>query len=261
MGELHGIVEFAAVSSLSGRPWFDRICARAFRDRFGGIRSRIRNATRRAAGHRQSHHSRLPRHTRRVPPAERADGARQRIRKALNEPGEGWTSVKAAEQGELVEIDGKPMFAVANGDANSLSGETPTDLANAAPRASQKAWSKCRERGDPRAAWIAAMKVLLAALVLHAALFAIWKISRVTRSVVTRRLAKRLMRIPRGRRGLNNLGTVAVHRLAILRADRVVAELAGGFHFPGLQPRSIRLHAPDERGLVAIVPKLATTNT
>ncbi len=104
--------------------------------------------------------------------------------------------MKAAEQGVLVEIDGKPMFTVATGDANSLSGETPTDLANAASRVLQKAWSEARERSDPRAAWIAAAKVSLAALLLAAVLYAIWKISRLVRAVVTRRLAKRLKSIP-----------------------------------------------------------------
>jgi small-conductance mechanosensitive channel len=129
-------------------------------------------------------------------PLERADGARQRILKALTEPGEGWTSVRVADQGVLVEIDGKPMFTIATGDANSLSGETPTDLANAASRVLQKTWSEARERSDPRAAWIATMKVVLAALVIATTLVAIWKLSRVVRAVVTRRLARRLTSNP-----------------------------------------------------------------
>ena len=38
-------------------------------------------------------------------PAERAEGARQRILKAMESSGEGWTSIKRTEQGVAVDLD------------------------------------------------------------------------------------------------------------------------------------------------------------
>lgn len=129
-------------------------------------------------------------------PAERAAAARQRILKAFEESGEGWTSVKSAEQGVMLELDGKPMFSIVPGDIRSASGETVADLANSASRILQKAWSESRESRDPRAVWGAALRVALAAVALALALFAIWKVARVIRGAVTTRLARRLETIP-----------------------------------------------------------------
>ena len=61
-------------------------------------------------------------------PSDRADAARQRIDRAFDEGGEGWTSVKASDSGVLIELDGKPMFTVAPGDARLAAGETTADL-------------------------------------------------------------------------------------------------------------------------------------
>lgn len=130
-------------------------------------------------------------------PAERADSARQRIVKAFDESGDGWTSVRSAEQGGvLVELDGKPMFTVAVADARGGSGETALDLANAASRVLQKAWAESRERRDPRAAWEAVARVALAAVVFGLLLFAIWKVTGFIRRSVTARLSKRLNAMP-----------------------------------------------------------------
>ena len=85
-------------------------------------------------------------------PSDRADAARQRIDRAFDEGGEGWTSVKASDSGVLIELDGKPMFTVAPGDARAAAGETTADLANQASRLLQKAWRESRERRDARAA-------------------------------------------------------------------------------------------------------------
>lgn len=125
-------------------------------------------------------------------PAERAEGARRRILKAIDGPGEGWTSVKSAEQGLLVLMDGQPMFTVAAGDAQKLAGETPEDLANEASRLLQKAWSELRERRDPRAAGLAVMKVGLGALVLAIVLTIILKSTNWARTAVAARLSQHL---------------------------------------------------------------------
>ncbi len=125
-------------------------------------------------------------------PVERAEGARQRIAKAFEGSGAGWTSVKSTDQGVLVQLDGKPMFTVATGDARKLSDETPEDLANAASRILQIAWSESRERRDSRATLIAMGKGLIAALLLAASLAAIVKVLRSLRAAVTARLTESL---------------------------------------------------------------------
>lgn len=125
-------------------------------------------------------------------PAERADGARQRILKALEQHGEGWTSVKSTEQGTLVLLDGVPMFTVAAGDARAPSGESPEDLANQASRMLQKVWTEARERDNPRRALLASAKVAVAALLLALTLAAIVRLSRGLRSAIHVRLTRRL---------------------------------------------------------------------
>lgn len=130
-------------------------------------------------------------------PSERADSARQRILRAFDEPGDGWTSVRAAEQGAaLVELDGKPMFVVASGDARGAAGETALDLANASSRVLQKAWAESRERRDPRATWGALARAALAAVAFVLLLFVIWKVAGLIRRSVTARLAARLKAMP-----------------------------------------------------------------
>ena len=126
---------------------------------------------------------------------ERADGARQHIRKAFEMPGEGWTSVKPADDGFIVQLDGKPMFMVTAGDARKLASETPEDLANQASRVLQKAWSEFRERRDPHANAKAALKVLLALAVLVAGLAVLFKIANLTREALKARLSASLERL------------------------------------------------------------------
>ena len=125
-------------------------------------------------------------------PSDRADAARQRIDRAFDEGGEGWTSVKASDSGVLIELDGKPMFTVAPGDARLAAGETTADLANQASRLLQKAWRESRERRDMRAVWAAAGRTALAAAVLVVALLLIWRVVRVLRRAMTARLASGL---------------------------------------------------------------------
>jgi len=120
---------------------------------------------------------------------ERAEGARRRIELAFEHSGEGWTSVKPVGQGLQLELDGKPMFLVLPGDASSLAGETPEDLANQASRVLQKAWSESRERRDPRATLHAALTVGVATLLFGLGLvFSVKLIGRARRALV-RKLA------------------------------------------------------------------------
>ncbi len=129
-------------------------------------------------------------------PAERAEGARQRITRALDSAGGGWTSVKSADQGLLVLLDGVPMFTVATGDARKLSSETPEDLANDASRNLQKVWREARESRDPRVTALAIAKVFIAALLLAIALTVTFKGFQSLRGIVTARLTARLNALP-----------------------------------------------------------------
>jgi len=135
-------------------------------------------------------------HTFRAPlglfsPADRAEGARRRIEQAFEQPGgEGWTSLKPTEQGLQVELDGKPLFFVLPGDALTLAGETPEDLANRASRTLQKAWSEARERRDARAHVNAALKAALASVLLVLVLTLLVRLTSRARGAVKGRLAR-----------------------------------------------------------------------
>lgn len=139
-------------------------------------------------------------HTFRAPlgmftPAERAEAARRRIKAAFQQGGEGWTSVKPTEQGLQVELDGQPLFLVLPGDALSLAGETPEDLANQASRRVQKAWRESREQQDTRALLNAALKAALASIVLLGVLAMLAKLASKARHMLVERLRPWLQRI------------------------------------------------------------------
>lgn len=153
-------------------------------------------------------------------PSDRADAARQRIGRAFDEGGEGWTSVKASDSGVLIELDGKPMFTVAPGDARAAAGETTADLANQASRLLQKAWRESRERRDVRALWAAAGRTALAAAVLVVALLLIWRVVRVLRRAMTARLASGLkgLAVAGDSRRLSALFISSVSRTCLLLA-------------------------------------------
>lgn len=129
-------------------------------------------------------------------PAERAAGARQRIERAFEQSGEGWTSIKPGPQGIEVVIDGMPLFLVLPGDAHELAGETPEDLANRASRVLQMAWSEARERRDPHARLTALVKLALASMLLVVVLVLIVKSSFSLRTGVIRRLERWLAALP-----------------------------------------------------------------
>jgi small-conductance mechanosensitive channel len=125
-------------------------------------------------------------------PQERVDGARKRIELAIEQPGEGWTSARPTEQGIQIELDSKPLFLVLPGDANTLAGETPEDLANQATRVLQKVWSEARERRDPRAAIDALLRVALATVLLVLALVAMVKLQARLRQALSGHVSKRV---------------------------------------------------------------------
>lgn len=129
-------------------------------------------------------------------PAERAESARKRVEQVLERTGEGWTSVKPGPQGIAVELDGEPLFFVLPGDAQTLAGETPEDLANQASRVLQKAWQEARERRDPRASVAALGKLAIATVLLVAALTAIVKLSFKLRTGMVHSFANRLRARP-----------------------------------------------------------------
>ena len=66
---------------------------------------------------------------------------RSHLNEALDRGGEGWTSVVPYGDGVIVQLDGQPMFTVAEGDARKALGETPDVLANRASRELQTALS------------------------------------------------------------------------------------------------------------------------
>jgi small-conductance mechanosensitive channel len=152
--------------------------------------------------------------------AERVENARRRIERALEETGEGWTSVKSTPEGVAVELDGKPMFYVLTGDAREAAEETPEDLANRASHVLQKTWAEARERRDPRVNLEAALKVGLAMILLAGALTIILKGSRWIQDRLVVVLGQRLKSMPTGRLGtrMAALFPVVVNRLSVLVA-------------------------------------------
>jgi small-conductance mechanosensitive channel len=129
-------------------------------------------------------------------PAERAEGARLRILKAFELPGEGWTSLKRQDEAVLIELDGKAMFLVLPGDVPKLSEDTVDSLANATAHALQIAWREAREIRDPHATLVAGLWVLAALAALVLALTAVWMVTRRLRDAVTSRLAARVQVLP-----------------------------------------------------------------
>jgi small-conductance mechanosensitive channel len=129
-------------------------------------------------------------------PAERAEGARQRIERSFEEAREGWTSVRSTPEGALIELDGKPMFYVLEGDASPLAGEAAEKLAQNASRLLQKAWSEAQERRDPQRNLASFSRVLVAALGLAAALAAILAGTRWLRNRLTGWLSARMAALP-----------------------------------------------------------------
>lgn len=152
--------------------------------------------------------------------AERAASARQRIERAFETTGDGWTSVKPTPPGMVVELDGQPMFLVVDGDAREQAGETTEDLANHASRVLQKTWAEAKERRDPRVHLEAALKVMLATALLAVALAVILKGSRGIRSWLVSRLAARLKSLPAGHLGsrMAMLFPIVVRRTSVLVA-------------------------------------------
>ncbi|MBL8472009.1 MAG: mechanosensitive ion channel family protein [Rhodocyclaceae bacterium] len=125
-------------------------------------------------------------------PAERAEAARLRIARALEQPGDGWTSVKSTSQGVLVELDGKTMFLIVPGDAREAAGETVEDMANTASRGLQKVWAEARENRDPGAALRGAGKAAAALALLALALAALFRLTHMARAALAAQLAQRL---------------------------------------------------------------------
>jgi small-conductance mechanosensitive channel len=123
---------------------------------------------------------------------EREQAARRRIEAALEQPGDGWTSVKPTAQGMEIAIDGKPLFLVVPGDARAAAGESPEDLANAASRVLQKVWSEARERRDPRANLEALLKVALATALLVVVSAAAIRLAAFLRRRIVKGLAAHL---------------------------------------------------------------------
>lgn len=129
-------------------------------------------------------------------PAERAETARLRIERALQLPGEGWTSVRPLAPGVLVELDGQPMFLVLPADALPGSADTAESLANRASRELQSVWRDARAQRDPQANWMGWLKVALALLGLSASLYAIWRLARWLKDRVTDGLTGRVVMLP-----------------------------------------------------------------
>ena len=129
---------------------------------------------------------------------ERAQIARKHILRALEEQGQGWTSVSPSSHGVLVELDGKPMFTVLPGDAPGESGESAVSLANQASRTLQKVWTESRERGESGFRLAALLKVAAAFVALALLLALLVRLSRSSSRFITRQLEKRLGNLSSG---------------------------------------------------------------
>lgn len=131
-------------------------------------------------------------------PAERAASASQRIERAFEQPGEGWTSIKPNTQGIEIQLDGAPLFYVLPGDARELAGETPEELANQASRILHKAWQEAKERKDPRENLTALFKLAIATALLVGVLAILVSLTQKLRTGLIRRLATWLKSLPEG---------------------------------------------------------------
>lgn len=136
-------------------------------------------------------------HTFRAPlgdfsPEERASAARQRIARALQEDGEGWTSITPTDKGVIVQLDGKPMFTVASADARIGTGESAETLANQSSRVLQKVWQEAQERRDPKVNLVAVAKVVAATAALAFALALMTWLAQMARRAIRRQMALRL---------------------------------------------------------------------
>lgn len=119
---------------------------------------------------------------------ERANVARQHIVTALDQPGEGWTSVESTPEGVIVALDGVPMFSVIAGDTRSALNERPEALANEASRVLQRVWQEHREHLDPKRHLRAAGFSALILLSLALWLWLLSKASHRLQDFLTRRL-------------------------------------------------------------------------
>lgn len=127
-----------------------------------------------------------------ITPSERAAVAKQHIETALDQPGEGWTSVESTAQGVVVALDGVPMFTVVAGDARDSLNEHAEALANDASRTLQRVWMEHQEHRDPKHNLWA---VGLSTLILSALALLLWLLSKTSHRLqdfITRRLEARI---------------------------------------------------------------------
>ena len=82
-------------------------------------------------------------------PAERAEGARQRIERIIEQGGPGAVTSRMLPQGAVIDIDGAMAFGITPPDVNEPAGETLQSAAESAVRALSLAVSEAHERRDP----------------------------------------------------------------------------------------------------------------
>lgn len=123
---------------------------------------------------------------------ERLETARRHIAEALLRNGEGWTSIRPADNGMIVALDGQPMFVVTAGDVAPDGTESIDGLANRASRTLQTIWIESRERNNPALNWRALLRVALGAVLLTGVLAGLIFAGRLLHRRVLSPLAERL---------------------------------------------------------------------
>jgi small-conductance mechanosensitive channel len=105
------------------------------------------------------------------PPAERAEGARQRIERIIDQDGAGSVTSRIVPQGAIIEIDGAMVFAITPADVNEPAGDTVQSTAESAVQTLSLAVREAHERRDPlrmlKATGFAMLALLIYGVVLY----------------------------------------------------------------------------------------------
>ena len=117
-------------------------------------------------------------------PKERAIGAVDRIRRALEADGPGSVAVREIPEGRMFEIDGRSLFVLVPGDANALDGETLDAAVTAAAVRLKQVAAESREGRDVKRLLVAAGVALLVTAIGVALLVALSRVrSRIERTL------------------------------------------------------------------------------
>ena len=130
-------------------------------------------------------------------PKERAIGAADRVRRALEADGPGSVAVREIPEGRMFEIDGRSLFVLVPGDANALDGETLDAVVTQAAERLKRVAAESREGRDVKRLLVASGVALLITAVGVALLVALSRIRRRLERILDAALQRRLEALKR----------------------------------------------------------------